>query len=168
MDKMVIVAMVSGDATYTYNDGDVHPLHQTLCYMDDENGITAYERQQILDAVTIIAANVSPFTASVIGKGRIGADNDVMVLTESEDLVKLRNLLLADDTIGSVVYRTKQHPTWLSHVSGIDHLKFGDAVLFDRLAIWSTSEVFGEQNAIFPLKKASVFFGEPAVDSPIA
>lgn len=168
MDKMVIVAMVSGEGTYTYNDGDVHPLHQTLYYMDDENGITAYERQQILDAVTILASKVSPFTATVIGKGRIGADNDMMVLTESEDLMKLRQLLIADDTIGSIVYRTKQHPNWLSHVTGLEHLKFGDAVLFDRLAIWSSSEVFGTQNAVFPLKKASVFFGEDAMDSPVA
>lgn len=136
MDGATIVALPIGDKTITYSDGDTAPLHQTLVYLGDAVNISPEEVAKLSGFLKSLAADTSPVLARVCGKGTLGPDNEYVVLTESNELSKIRDQILSDDTVKTLADSIDQFPTWIPHVTGAYKLEFGDYILFNRLALW--------------------------------
>lgn len=136
MHQALIVALPVGNQTVTYNDGDVAQVHETLIHLGDSALLTNDQVEGLASVVGDIADSTKMMYATVCGKGTLGPDSERVVLTESGDLVNLREALLARADIYEIVNNTKQHPWWISHISGMQNLQFGDYVIFDRLALW--------------------------------
>jgi hypothetical protein len=155
MKSAVIVALPIGKETVTYNDGDTTSVHQTLVYLGDAALLPAHEASKISAFVEALSYEVAPVTGLVIGKGVLGPEDDRMVLTESEGLTAIRQQLIEVDLIREVMDRVGQHPNWISHVSGMQNLKYGNYILFDRLAFW-----WGDMRSEYYLSRPAVFYVE--------
>lgn len=151
-NQVVIVALPIGDKTFTYADGDVVPIHQTLIYLGTQDNIERHEASKISAFVEMLASDTGPITAKVSGKATLGEDRERVVLTESVELTELRRYLADNELISKVMSRVQQYPNWVSHVAGLQNLTYGDFLVFNRLAFWD-----GESYMTFPFRRPTMF-----------
>lgn len=131
----VLVALPEGDGTVTYNDGDTTQLHQTIAWLGDAGALTVEQRADLVLAAEELASEMAPFEARVAGLATLGDGQDAVAITESVELQWLRDAAIHNDVIGPIVAAEDTHPTWISHVTGLD-AKPGDTIQYDRVAIW--------------------------------
>lgn len=156
---VVVVALPEGGGTVTYADGDTTELHQTIAYLGTVDELQPGDGDALMELVGRMAAATEPFTAKVVGKGTLGADQEEVVLTEAYELQSLHESVVADPVVGAMFVERNTHPTWISHITGSDHAA-GDDVRFDRLGVW-----FGGDNHVaFELGGS----GEPEEDQMMA
>jgi hypothetical protein len=146
MNGITIVALPIGDKIITYRDGDTAPAHQTLVYMGDVNESSEEEKEHLIRILNDLTKGIPPILAKVAGTAILGPDHEPVALTETKELVSLRNHLIEDPMVMEMMSRAVQFPNYVSHVTGLDHLMYGDSILFDRVALW-----FGQQRYVLPL-----------------
>lgn len=136
MPAVVIVALVLGNKTVTYKDGDEVPLHQTLLYLGEPEEVSEADAAHLGTIVYNMSLRTPPIQAKVIGSGYLGEDLEKMNLTESADLTKIRELFLLDPFVQDIFNRTNQHPNWISHISVDSFYKYGELVDFVGFGFW--------------------------------
>lgn len=142
MGGLCIVALPVGNATVTYKeDGSTAPLHQTLVYLGDAEAATFDRINALGSAISEVARVTRAFPAQIIGGATLGEFQEDVVLTSSDELLNVRDRLLLDDTVRGVFTSVKQHPGYVSHISGMV-ASYGDWVVFDRLALWAGEDKY--------------------------
>lgn len=155
MKHVVIVALPLGDRMVTYKDGDQAPAHQTLIYLGVKENVAAYDVAKIKVEVEAIAAAMSPAVAKVSGKGVLGEDQEQILITESVDMNVIREQLMDNPIIQEAMWKAEQYPNWIPHVTGMQNLKYGDIIVFNRLAVW-----YGEERTEYPIGAPGVVIEE--------
>lgn len=148
MNGVCIVAMPVGDGTVTYKeDGSTAPLHQTLVYFGNTDNVSPETIAMLKHNVESIARVTRAFPARVIGHATLGEFAEEVVLTASEDIATLRANLLFNEVIREAADAIQQHPTYVSHISGMQDAKYNDWLIFDRIALWA-----GDDRTVYPLR----------------
>jgi len=124
-----ILLLCEGDETIDYGDGDVAPMHCTVCFLGNAADMTPECRRHIVDAAAEIAGELDPFDAPVTSPAQFG-DTKVRLI-EHEDIGLARQIALADPIIDAFASTYEDHPHFIPHVSGLGET---DTVRFDRLA----------------------------------
>jgi hypothetical protein len=142
MSGVIVAALVEGDGTVTYADGDVAPLHQTLAYLGTVDDLADGDRDTIVEAVEALAASMAPFDGYVCGVASLGPDGDRVALTEAPELQAAHDAIVDNGRTSELHDAHNAHPSWISHITFGDGggWSFGDVVRFDRLAVFVGDE----------------------------
>lgn len=152
---VLVVAIPEGAGEAVYGDGDTAPLHQTLIYVGKIDQLDIGDAVALVDAGQRLADEFAPFTARVAGKGILGPDRVDVVITESVSLQAMHDRLLDDPTIAAMYAERNDHPTWVSHVTGLD-ADVGDEISYHSVAVW-----IGDDRHEWPLTGVAEFRYNP-------
>lgn len=165
----VIVALPAEADPISAASSEADGAHATLLFLGDvtglDRGLLASDIEQF-----VTGGNVGVITEKVNGSATLGKDSADVVLFDATNLVHIRNGLLSGANIGEAYENVEQFPTWLPHVTlgypATPRLAdfAGDAITFDRLALW-----FGDdRTAIYPLGGNPVSDVAPAPEAVTA
>jgi hypothetical protein len=147
----VIVALPAADDPISAASSESSGAHATLLFLGDSK---ALDEQALNDAVQQFVTNgeVGIITEMVNGRATLGKDAADVVLFDAANLVFIRSGLLEQKTLAQAFGSVEQFPTWLPHVTlGYPATPAlaeytGEAITFDRLAVWH-----GESRTEYPL-----------------
>jgi 2'-5' RNA ligase len=136
----VIVALPAADDPISSASSEAAGAHATLLFLGDSANL---DEAALNTAVgEFVAKGVTPVTDAVSGSAVLGKDQADVVLLDAANLKALRDGLLEQDALLQAHASVEQFPTWLPHVTlGYPETPrladyAGDAVTFDRLAVW--------------------------------
>lgn len=115
-----------------------------MAYLGAVNDISKQEGESIHEFLTWLSENTSPFVAKVSGHGYLGEDLEKIIITESIDLQRIRDQLLESPFIREIIRSVEQHPSWIPHISTSKAYRYGELILFNRLAFW-----WGEDRRVY-------------------
>lgn len=147
----VIVALPAAEDPVSAASSEADGAHCTLLYLGEA---TALDEAALKAAVQdfITSGQVTPFTDTVSGSAVLGKDKADVVLLDGTHLTEIRNGLLEQNTLVQAYQSVEQFPNFIPHVTlGYPETPrtadfTGEAVTFDRLAVW-----FGESRTEFTL-----------------
>jgi hypothetical protein len=148
----VIVALPAADDPISAASSETSGAHATLLFLGDSSVLD----EEALNAAVkqfVEEGQVGIITEQVNGRATLGADAADVVLFDAANLVFIRNGLLTNHQVITDAYEAvEQFPTWLPHVTlGYPETPAtaeytGQAITFDRLAVWH-----GESRTEYPL-----------------
>lgn len=156
----VIVALPAATDPVSAASSESSGAHATLLFLGDSGGL---DEEALKTAVEnfVTGGNVGIITEQVNGRATLGKDAADVVLFDAANLVFIRAGLLEDPALAHAYSQVEQFPTWLPHVTlGYPDTPAlsdfaGEAITFDRLAVWH-----GESRTEYPLG------GTPVSDAP--
>lgn len=147
----VIVALPAADDPISAASSEASGAHATLLFLGDSAALDEEAlKAAVQDFVTM--GEVGIITEQVNGSATLGKDAADVVLFDAANLVFIRNGLRHQDYISNAYEQVEQFPTWLPHVTlgypATPKLAeyTGEAITFDRLAVWH-----GESRTEYPL-----------------
>ncbi len=151
----VIVALPAENDPISAASSEADGAHATLLFLGDTSTLDPDALKAALDDF-VRNGQVGVITERVNGNATLGKDSADVVLFDAANLVFIREGLLEQNAILTAYDAVDQFPTWLPHVTlGYPETPrlsdyAGEAITFDRLALW-----FGEdRSAIYPLGEA--------------
>ena len=137
----VIVALPAASDPISAASSEAAGAHATLLFLGDSGALDeAALNQALSDFVT--NGEVGIITEQVNGRATLGKDAADVVLFDAANLVFIRAGLLEQNSILTAYEAVEQFPTWLPHVTlGYPETPAageyaGEAIAFDRLALW--------------------------------
>lgn len=128
-DGAVIALLAEGNDQVTYPDGGSSPLHCTIAYLGDAQGLDDRQTAGVMTLCGEIAKLLDPFEASVVSPAQFG-DTPVHIV-EHEDVQAARIMADEDEIVGQLRADNDEHPHFVPHVSGLGE---SDTIRFDRVA----------------------------------
>lgn len=131
------------------------PLHMTVFYFGDATELSEEAHDGVLELLSDAATSHHPGPSGTVnGYARLGKDNALVALVESQTLSVLRDLLSQTSLVSTLLAGVEQYPQWIPHIT----LGYGDQVppqdqldalvgqwvTFESLALWWGDE----QNAL--------------------
>jgi len=163
----VIVALPAADDPISAASSERSGAHATLLFLGDSS---ALDEEALKTAVEefVTAGDVGIITEQVNGRATLGKDAADVVLFDAANLVFIRDGLLQNSPVLQDAFNSvEQFPTWLPHVTlgypdkpALQEFS-GEAITFDRLAVWH-----GESRTEYQLGGSTVPAEEPKQDQP--
>lgn len=151
----VIVALPADADPVSAASSEADGAHCTLLFLGDTSALNRDELATALEQF-VTEGQVGVITDKVSGSAVLGKDSADVVLIDGANLVNIRSGLLGQDSLATAYDAVEQFPNWLPHVTlGYPETPrlsdfAGEAITFDRLALW-----FGDdRTAIYPLGEA--------------
>ena len=148
----VIVALPAADDPVSAASSEADGAHCTLLFLGDTAALDGEALKTALEQF-VTEGQVGIITDKVNGSATLGAGNADVVLLDAANLKAIYTGLLGMDELAQAFDSVEQYPTWIPHVTlGYPETPrladyTGDAITFDRLALW-----FGEdRTAVYPL-----------------
>lgn len=140
-ESTVIVALPSAEDPVSAVSSEQDGAHATLLFLGDAANL---DEQALLNAIGefVTKGQVTPVTDKVNGAAILGPNKADVVLLDAANLKAIRDGLLGQDTLAEAHEAVEQFPTWIPHVTlGYPETPrlgeySGDAITFDRLALW--------------------------------
>lgn len=147
----VIVALPAASDSVSAASSEADGAHETLLYLGESSAIDSVALNNAVQEF-VERGQVGIITDKTSGRGTLGADSADVVLMDAANMVNIRAGLLEQDYIAQAYQAVEQFPVWIPHVTlGYPETPAlaeyaGDAITFDRLAVWN-----GEDRTEHPL-----------------
>lgn len=152
MTSTVVVALPT-EGLAVHDIGD-EQKHVTLLFAGEASEEVVARLNEVAMA---LAETYEPFTAEVAGTATLGSDEAKVLLVEAHEFNALHGALEQDETIAAALRGIDTHPHFIPHmtltygeINGPVDLQ-GEALTFDRLAVWS-----GDTQIEYPLGGGTV------------
>ncbi len=164
---VVVVALpAAGDPVHALADAEPHV---TLLYLGEAAPLPEDALEAALANAEMLAAGLGPFPVAVNGAAVLGEDRARVLLVESEELTRVRELLLTVPAVATAVAAAEQFPNWIPHMT-LTYAEDADLdeeaaelahVRIGALAVWAAAERW-----VFPLTGPSRAEARPEWDDP--
>lgn len=141
----VIVALPAADDPASAVSSEEAGAHCTLLFLGDSANLDG-EALKVAVQEFIDRGEVGVITDKVSGTATLGEDSADVVLLDATNLSALRSGLLEQEFLAEAYLAVEQFPTWIPHVTlgypdAPANGEFsGEAITFDRLAVWNGEE----------------------------
>jgi 2'-5' RNA ligase len=160
----VIVALPKATDPASTASSEESGAHVTLLFLGESSEFDPTDIKAELEAYTTTFAG-GPFSENVSGRATLGEGHADVVLLDAKNLANIRGAILASEPVRARHDQVEQYPTWIPHLTlGYPETPAkaefaGEAIEFDRLAIWH-----GEERTEYPLAGEVAVVGESKPD----